>query len=226
MMRHHSTSSRLMPERLQWVGSGRSGSKLEAQERPIAVRRSPKMTRAQKLYIVAILGMAGIGLAACSTLVSRHPVGNPSVPPPLKSVDVQKYLGRWYEVARYEQSFQKGCESVTADYALQDDGSIAVLNRCRKPGGKLSEARGRAKVADQTTNAKLKVSFFGPFYGDYWVLDHGDDYDWSIVGEGSGRYLWILSRQAEPTEAVIRKLIDRARALGYDTSLLRRTKQP
>lgn len=180
----------------------------------------------KRLYALGVLGVAVIGLAACSTLVSRHPVGNHSVPRPTKPVDLQKYLGRWFEIARYEQGFQKGCEGVTADYALRADGSIDVLNRCRKPDGKLSAARGRAKVVDETTNAKLKVSFFGPFYGNYWVLDHADDYSWSIVGEGSGRYLWILHRQARPTEAEIGKLIDRARKLGYDTSMLRRTKQP
>ena len=121
---------------------------------------------------------------------------------------------------------RKGCEGVTADYSLRADGNIDVLNRCRKPGGKVSEARGLAKVVDGTTNAKLKVSFFGPFYGDYWALDHADDYSWSIVGEASGSYLWILDRQATPTQAEVQKLTDRARSLGYDTSMLRRTRQP
>jgi apolipoprotein D and lipocalin family protein len=184
------------------------------------------MTDRKKLYALAMLGVAAIGLVACSTLLARHPVGNHSVPQPGKPVDLQKYLGRWYEIARYEQGFQKDCDGVTADYALRADGGIDVLNRCRKPGGKLTQARGRAKVADETSNAKLKVSFFGPFFGDYWVLDHADDYSWSIVGEGSGRYLWILHRRATPTEAEVRKLIDRARDLGYDTSMLRRTRQP
>jgi apolipoprotein D and lipocalin family protein len=180
----------------------------------------------KKLYALGLIGMPGLGVAACSALSSRHPVGNHSIPQPNKPVELQKYLGRWYEIARYEQGFQRDCDGVTADYALRADGSINVLNRCRKRGGKLSEARGRAKVVDRITNAKLKVSFFGPFFGDYWVLDHGEDYSWSIVGEGSGRYLWILNRHPTPTEAEIQKLIDRARALGYDTSMLRRTRQP
>ena len=184
------------------------------------------MRRTSKLLALGGFGLAVVGLAACSTLISRHPVGNRAVPQPHKSVDLQKYLGRWYEIARYEQGFQKGCEGVTADYSLRPDGSIDVLNRCRKPDGKFSEARGRAKVVDEDTNAKLKVSFFGPFYGDYWVLDHADDYSWSIVGEPSGRYLWILDREATPGDAEVGKLIDRARELGYDTSMLLRTKQP
>lgn len=172
------------------------------------------------------IGLAAIGLAACAAIGSRHPVGNRSVPQPSKPVELQKYLGRWYEIARYEQSFQKGCEGVSADYSLRPDGGIDVVNRCRKPDGKTSEARGRAKVVDPKTGAKLKVSFFGPFYGDYWVLDHADDYSWSIVGEPSGRYLWILDRDATPPEAKVRELIERALSLGYDTSMLLRTRQP
>ena len=79
---------------------------------------------------------------------------------------------------------------------------------------------------EKATNAKLKVSFFGPFYGDYWVLDHADDYSWSIVGEPSGRYLWILNRKATPPEAEVQRLIGRVRELGYDTTMMLRTKQP
>jgi apolipoprotein D and lipocalin family protein len=184
------------------------------------------MRRTSKVLALGGFGLAAIALAACSNLISRHPVGNRAVPQPHKGVDLKKYLGRWYEIARYEQGFQKGCEGVTADYSLRADGSIDVLNRCRKPDGKPSEARGRAKVVDGDTKAKLKVSFFGPFYGNYWVLDHADDYSWSIVGEPSGRYLWILNREATPADAEVGKLIDRARELGYDTSMLLRTKQP
>lgn len=199
---------------------GRVTGTTNRRQRWVAVRRT------SKLLALGGFALAALGLAACSTLVSRHPVGNRAVPQPHKSVDLQKYLGRWYEIARYEQGFQKGCEGVTADYSLRADGTIDVLNRCRKPDGKSSEARGRAKVADADTKAKLKVSFFGPFYGDYWVLDHAEDYSWSIVGEPSGRYLWILDREATPADAEVGKLIDRARELGYDTSMLLRTRQP
>jgi apolipoprotein D and lipocalin family protein len=176
--------------------------------------------------LIPLLSLAALALAGCAALGPKHPVGNAAVPQPAKTVDLQHYLGRWYELARYEQGFQKDCEGVTADYALRGDGKISVLNRCRKPDGKLSDATGKAKIVDPATNAKLKVSFFGPFYGDYWVLDHADDYSWSIVGEPSGRYLWILSREANPGEARLEALIARARALGYDTSMLRITKQP
>jgi len=158
--------------------------------------------------------------------LDRHPVGNVSVPEPAKPIDLKRYLGRWYEIARYEQRFERGCEGVTANYSLRADGKIDVLNRCRKSTGKIDEARGIAKVVDPISNAKLKVSFFGPFYGNYWVLDHADDYSWSIVGEPSGRYLWILAREPNPGAEAAEQIIGRARDLGYDTRMLVNTKQP
>ncbi len=180
------------------------------------------MTR--KLLLPA-LALAALSLSGCAVL-SKHPVGNTAVPQPAKSVELSRYLGRWYEVARYEQAFQKDCDGVTADYALRPDGKISVLNACRKPDGKRKQAEGKAKLVDTATGAKLKVSFFGPFYGDYWVLDRAEDYSWSIVGEPSGRYLWILTREAQPGQAQLDALIARAQALGYDTAMLRITRQP
>jgi len=176
-------------------------------------------------------------LLALSACVGRPgPVGNAAVPQPVKSVEIDRYLGRWYEMARYEASFQKDCEGVTADYSLRDtkgvDTKINVINSCYKDG-KLSTAKGRAKIVPsapgEAQNAKLKVSFFGPFYGDYWVLDRAEpkangQYDWAIVGEPSGRYLWMLTRTAKP-DATTRALIKaRVIALGYDWSLVRETK--
>jgi len=173
-------------------------------------------------------GIASTALLAfgAAWLLDRHPVGNSHVPQPAKAVDLQSYLGRWYEIARYEQRFERGCVGVTATYSLRPDGKIEVLNRCRKPNGRFSEARGSAKIVEGSSNAKLKVSFFGPFSGDYWVLDHAEDYSWSIVGEPSGRYLWILARTAYPPIERTEQLIGRARAMGYDTSMLIRTRHP
>lgn len=154
------------------------------------------------------------------------PVGNASVPEPAKPVDLDRYLGRWYEQYRYEASFEKGMDAAMAEYSLTRDGTIRVINQARSGGvnGKLRKAVGRAKIVDPVMKAKLKVSFFGPFFGDYWVLDHGDDYDWSIVGEPSGRYLWVLTREARPGDALLQRLEVRVRELGYDWSLIRRTK--
>ncbi len=159
--------------------------------------------------------------AACA----GGPVGNKNVPQPLKAVDTEKYLGKWYEIGRYENRFELDCEAVTAEYSKRDDGKIKVLNSCRHGAvnGELETAEGKAEVVEGSKNAKLKVSFFWPFYGDYWVLDRADDYSWSIVGEPSGRYLWILMRDAKPSEKQKKALWKRAWELGYDVTMLRET---
>lgn len=156
------------------------------------------------------------------------PVGNSAVPEPAKAVELDRYLGKWFEMARYEAPFQKGCDGVTADYFLRDadasEPKIKVINSCTKDG-KTTTAGGNAKIVEGSQNAKLKVSFFGPFYGDYWVLDRAEDYSWAIVGEPSGRYLWMLTRQAQPEPQVRARIEARVKELGYDWSLVRVTDQ-
>lgn len=163
------------------------------------------------------------------TRSAARPSGNPAVPFPAKPVDLTRYAGRWYELGRYDNRFERGCEGVTADYALRPDGLVEVVNTCREgaPDGRRRSARGRARVVPGSDNARLKVSFFGPFFlGNYWVLDHGDDYAWSVVGEPSGRFLWLLARDPSPPEAMRAMILERARALGYDTSRIRPTRHP
>jgi len=178
------------------------------------------------LFAASLVGVAMLA-GACASIPRPGPVGNRSVPEPAKPVDLTRYMGRWYEQFRYEASFQKGMERVSADYSVQDDGSVRVENRGHKGGIEGPEKRsvGKAKVVDTSSNAKLKVSFFGPFYGDYWILDHGDNYEWSIVGEPSGRYLWALTRDAKPSAEVLATLEARVKEMGYDWSLVRMTKQ-
>ncbi len=172
--------------------------------------------------LVAATVLTALAVAACV----GGPSGNRNPPQPAKAVDLDRYAGLWYEAARYDTRFEKGCDGVTAEYSKRPDGLIRVVNTCHQggPTGPVKVSEGKAKVADLATRAKLKVSFFGPFFvGDYWVLDHADDYSWSIVGEGSGRYLWILTRKP-PTPAELKALTDRAKAMGYDTAMLRVTK--
>ena len=181
----------------------------------------------QKRYLAGAGALGALLAAAAFTKIPRPgQVGNPAVPQPAKRVDVQKYMGRWYEQFRYEASFQKDMDAVTADYSLGRNGTVKVVNRGRKAGGygKIAETAGKARVTDTATNAKLKVSFFGPFYGNYWVLDHGDTYDWSIVGEPSGRYLWALTREPHPAAETLAMLESRVRVMGYDWSLVRMTR--
>jgi apolipoprotein D and lipocalin family protein len=176
------------------------------------------------LVLMSAAALALAGAAAASG--TRGPIGNKAVPEPAKPVDLNRYAGLWYELGRYENSFERNCEAVTADYRLLDNGAVQVVNSCRKGGvdGPAKTIKGRAKVVPGSQNAKLKVSFFGPFFGDYWVLDHADDYAWSIVGEPSGRYLWLLSRTAEPAASVRETIQARVRDLGYDTDLIRPTR--
>lgn len=167
--------------------------------------------------------LLALALAGCAP---AGPVGNSNVPKPTKSVDLTRYTGLWYELARYENGFERGCEGVTAEYAAKPNGEVAVLNTCRKgsPSGAAKTIEGSARVVPESGNAKLKVSFFGPFYvGNYWIIDRAPDYSWSIVGEPSGRYLWLLSRTK--SKSVLATMTRRAKALGYDTALLRVTAQ-
>lgn len=178
---------------------------------------------------LAAAGVALVGAAFAAKAYGKFSGGkrgNVAVPEPAKAVDLDRYLGQWYEYARYENGFERGCEGVTAEYTLRDDGLIGVRNTCHEgcAGGEARVSEGRARVVPGSGNAKLEVSFFGPFFfGDYWVLDHCDDYAWSIVGEPSGRFLWILTRDARPSPELADFLIRRVAALGYDTSLLRTT---
>jgi len=178
---------------------------------------------ARTFSLALIAAASATLLAAC--VGKLGPVGNPSVPQPAKAVELNRYLGRWYEMARYEAPFQKDCEAVTADYSLHDDGKIKIVNACRQGSvdGKPKNSTGKARVVPGSNNAKLEVSFFGPFYGDYWVLDRADDYSWSIVGEPSGRYLWMLTREAKPDPATRALIEARVRELGYDWNLVRPT---
>jgi len=143
------------------------------------------------------------------------------------SVDLSRYVGKWYEIAGFPTWFQRGCSGSTAFYSLRDDGSIGVLNQCRKtPDGVLDSAEGAAWVTDPATNAKLKVQFFWPFSGDYWIIGLGRDYEYAVVGHPSRDYLWILSRTPQMDTALYERLLKQAHQKGYDVSRLVKTPQP
>lgn len=160
---------------------------------------------------------AAAGLAGCSQPVYR------ASPAPLQSVarvDLDRYLGRWYEIYRLPNGFEDSdCLAVTAEYARRSDGLIGVTNTCAKKGG-VERARGVARVTDTASNARLEVSFFRPFYGSYWIIDLADDYSWALVGEPAGKYLWLLSRVPQLPAALEAELLGRVRALGYPTDRL------
>lgn len=140
------------------------------------------------------------------------------------SVDLSRYVGKWYEIARLPNRFQKKCaDSVTANYTLRSDGSIQVVNRCRTASGEFTTATGKAKIADKKTNAKLKVTFFWPFYGKYWILDLGQNYEYAVIGEPGRDYLWILSRTPQMDEALYQRLLAKMQARGFDTTRMIKT---
>jgi apolipoprotein D and lipocalin family protein len=152
----------------------------------------------------------------------------PSIPPleVVSSVDLKRYAGRWYEIARFPHRFQEGCVNSQATYTLRQDGKIEVINQCTKgtQGGKTSSVRGTAWVVDTKTNAKLKVRFFWPFTGDYWIIDLGENYEYAVVGHPSRSYLWVLSRTPEMEEALYRRILEKLRnQFYYDVSKLTKT---
>jgi apolipoprotein D and lipocalin family protein len=143
------------------------------------------------------------------------------------NVDLNKYAGKWFEIASFPQRFQKGCNCTTAEYTLSDKGYVIVENRCNKDSinGKLSYIKGKAFVEENSGNAKLSVQFFWPFKGKYWIIELADDYSYAVVGHPNRNYLWILSRTPQMDEQTYQQLITNIAVKGYDISKNKITKQ-
>ena len=136
--------------------------------------------------------------------------------PVIQDFDLNRYLGRWYEIARLDHRFERGLEDVTATYSLRDDEKVKVVNRGYKPEkGSWSTATGKAKYAGSENEGRLLVSFFGPFYGGYNILHLEPDYSLALVGGDSPKYLWILSRKPSIPDSTYRSLQEKASKLGF-----------
>jgi len=170
------------------------------------------------------------------TLSMSMATGQQSASTPVRavsSVDLNRYTGKWYEIARYPNRFQEQCAAnTTATYTIKEAWKIEVLNECLKKDGELNAAKGAAKVVDKSSNAKLKVRFapgflsvFGFVWGDYWVIDLGPNYEYSVVGDPDRKYLWILSREPEINDPVYRDIIRRVEEQGFDSGKLIKTAQ-
>ena len=161
-------------------------------------------------------------LGACATQPQ------PGMPATVPGVDLARYTGTWYEILRLPNSFQDGngriCENTTAIYTARADGTIGVTNRCVSPEGERI-ATGRAYAVEGSDNARLRVSFFWPFYGDYWVIGLDPEYRWALVGAPGRNFLWLLSRTPTISAADEATALAIARAQGFDVSALRRTRQ-
>jgi apolipoprotein D and lipocalin family protein len=153
-------------------------------------------------------------LTACtgSELVKPLPV--------VQNVDLDRYLGVWHEIARYPNSFQKDCSDSQAFYTRNPDGTIRVVNSCTSSSGENREAVGKAWVSDPATRAKLKVQFFWPFSGDYWIVALDEEYRWVVVGEPRRKYLWVLARNPELPRPTLQAIENRLSEVGYDPGRL------
>ena len=138
-------------------------------------------------------------------------------------VDLARYMGLWYEIARIDHWFQKGCINSSATYTMLPDGDVEVINRCVDgKDGRIREVKGRAWSVDPVGNSRLKVSFFRPFRGDYWIVELGRDYEYAVVGAPNRRYLWILARQPVMDESVYNGILERLRIQGFAVEQLMR----
>jgi len=181
-------------------------------------------TSGLKAFCILSITSILLGLIGCAKMSKQTFSPLPVVP----YVDVTRYTGVWYEIARYPHSFQEGCVGSKATYTLRDDGKISVLNECHDKSfsGKIRSAKGKAWVVDKESNAKLKVSFFWPFAGDYWIIDLGKNYEYSVIGHPSREYLWILSRTRKMEGELYEAILSRLKDKQYDTSKLIKTDQP
>lgn len=146
----------------------------------------------------------------------------------VKELDMKRYLGKWYEIARFPHSFEKNLVGVTATYTLKEGGKIEVLNEGFKNtlDGERSKAVGKAKIPDKQEPGKLKVSFFWIFYADYYVLELDENYQYAMIGSSSDKYFWILCRTPQMEPAVYNMLLDKARKRGYNLEKLSKVPQP
>jgi apolipoprotein D and lipocalin family protein len=165
--------------------------------------------------------MKKILLGTMATLLSGC-LGMPESVKPVQGFELDRYLGKWYEIARLDHSFERGMEQVTAEYSLRDDGGVRVLNRGYSvEKNKWSEAEGKAFFVGESDQGYLKVSFFGPFYGSYVVFDMDqENYQYAFISGPDTSYLWFLSRTPTVDPTLLARFVEQARSLGFDTDQL------
>jgi len=176
-------------------------------------------------FKIGSMSFAAVG--SILVLAGCHWVSRPAAPPlaVVPNVDLSRYAGKWYEIAKYPNRFQRGCVGATAEYSLSPDGKrVDVVNRCRDAvSGKGRSVRGKARVVDPVTNAKLSVTFFWPFSGDYWIVALGEEYEYAVVGTPDRKYLWFLARTETIGDDLYARLVDLASARGFDPARIERS---
>jgi apolipoprotein D and lipocalin family protein len=171
--------------------------------------------RARASMMIALMGIALIGCVSTPEGIS-----------PVKSFELPRYLGTWYEIARLNHSFERDLQQVTAEYSMRDDGGVKVVNKgFNSKKGTWKEAEGKAYFVEEPSLGYLKVSFFGPFYGSYVVFELGKNYEYAFVAGPNRDYLWLLSRSPQVSPEVYERFVARAGELGFDTASLIRVDQ-
>jgi len=166
-----------------------------------------------------LLSMRNLWPIACCLLSGC--LGVPDGVEPIDDFELNRYLGKWYEVARLDHSFERGLEAVTADYSLREDGGIRVINSGRNTETQLNqEAEGRAYFVEEPNIGHLKVSFFGPFFGSYVIFELDEDYQTAFIAGNTTNYLWLLARTPKVSQELIDEFIASADQLGFDTRQL------
>ncbi|MCX2741286.1 lipocalin family protein [Pontibacter anaerobius] len=178
------------------------------------------MKQQTKLILTAGAVLAGVALVSS---YSRSHAPLKTVP----HVDLHRYMGRWYEIARLPQRYEKGCHCVYAEYSLNPEGYVEVKNTCHKggPNGKTSTAEGKGFPVGGSNNSKLRVQFFWPFRGDYWILELDPDYHYVLVGSPDRESLWVLSRTPTLDQDVLEHLVQLADQKGFPVEKLQLTDQ-
>lgn len=173
----------------------------------------------RRIYSLTLTALIFVGGTVTSTVYAEEAQV-------VKSVDLARYMGKWYEIAAFPMWFERGCTCSVAEYTLQGD-IVLVRNSCRKDSrdGKLKTATAKAWAVEGTNNAKLKVQFFWPFRADYWIIALDADYRYAMVGHPKRKYLWILSRTSVMDERLYDELVETAKVKGYEVNKLRRTEQ-
>ena len=162
-----------------------------------------------KKHALKILLLVALGLISACT-------GIPEGVKPVEGFELQRYLGKWYEIARLDHSFERGLSRVTAEYSLRDDGGVRVVNRGYSANkDEWDQAEGKAYFMGSPSVGHLKVSFFGPFYGSYVIFELDKEYDYAMVSGPSRSYLWLLSRTPTINESLKQRFIQRASMLGF-----------
>lgn len=176
----------------------------------------------QKVYLIITLLILILSICGC-----KYAKTQTNTMKTVDKVDLERYMGTWYEIARFPHSFEKGLVGVSATYSLKKNGKVEVLNQGFKDSltGKLKRAKGFAKVPDPNVQGRLMVYFFWPFGGEYLILDLDENYQYVLVGSSSKNYLWILCRTPKMDDPIYTSLLKKAESLGFDTTKLEKVPQ-